>query len=130
MEINHHLKKFLVLSLKMLLFFEREYIIIIIKKGRRFSCLRKSRMKRNVYVKKTFYKKWWFACLLIAYGAVTKGWRPYKFQNNSTSNSTATQTTKSFTDQVNLVMIKGETAVSEESKSTEVRNSTSHAQNW
>ena len=76
----------------------------------------------NVYVKKTpFYKKWWFILLvvLIAYGAVTKGGGSIT-SNNSTSNSTATQTTSS-TDQVTNDK-KGETAVSEESNSTEKKS--------
>ena len=76
----------------------------------------------NVYVKKTpFYKKWWFILLvvLIAYGAVTKGGGSIT-SNNSTSNSTATQTTSS-TDQATNDK-KGETAVSEESKSTEKKS--------
>lgn len=76
----------------------------------------------NVYVKKTpFYKKWWFILLvvLIAYGAVTKGGGSIT-SNNSTSNSTATQTTSS-TDQATNDK-KGETAVSEESNSTEKKS--------
>ena len=76
----------------------------------------------NVYVKKSpFYKKWWFILLvvLIAYGAVTKGGGS-KTSNNSTSNSTATQTTSS-TDQATNDK-KGETAVSEESNSTEKKS--------
>ena len=76
----------------------------------------------NVYVKKSpFYKKWWFILLvvLIAYGAVTKGGGSIT-SNNSTSNSTATQTTSS-TDQATNDK-KGETAVSEESNSTEKKS--------
>ncbi|RHK67086.1 DUF4352 domain-containing protein [Streptococcus parasanguinis] len=73
-------------------------------------------------MKKTpFYKKWWFILLvvLIAYGAVTKGGGSIT-SNNSTSNSTATQTTSS-TDQATNDK-KGETAVSEESNSTEKKS--------
>ena len=76
----------------------------------------------NVYVKKTpFYKKWWFILLvvLIAYGAVTKGGGSIT-SNNSTSNSTATQTTSSTEQATNDK--KGETAVSEESNSTEKKS--------
>lgn len=76
----------------------------------------------NVYVKKTpFYKKWWFILLvvLIAYGAVTKGGGSIT-SNNSTSNSTATQTTSSTEQATNDK--KGETAVSEESMSTEKKS--------
>lgn len=64
---------------------------------------------------------WWFILLvvLIAYGAVTKGGGSIT-SNNSTSNSTATQTTSS-TDQATNDK-KGETAVSEESNSTEKKS--------
>lgn len=57
--------------------------------------------------------------VLIAYGAVTKGGGSIT-SNNSTSNSTATQTTSS-TDQATNDK-KGETAVSEESNSTEKKS--------
>ena len=76
----------------------------------------------NVYVKKTpFYKKWWFILLvvLIAYGAVTKGGGSIT-SKNSTGNSTTTQTTSSTEQATNDK--NGETAVSEESKSTEKKS--------
>ena len=76
----------------------------------------------NVYVQKVpFYKKWWFILIvvLIAYGAVTKGGGSIT-SNNSTSNSTVTQTTSSTEQATNDK--KGETAVSEESNSTEKKS--------